>query len=274
MTSCDSLIERLFAARSAHCFPSQVLPLVQQFASQAMGLLFPHFSSHSTCSKAALEEELLSLTQLLGRLSRTVSPLDTPTRAADFPERFAQELWGLHQHMHADAEAIFEGDPAAQSLDEVILTYPGFYAISLYRLAHALYAHGMPLVPRMLTEFAKQKTGIDIHPGASIGNRFFIDHGTGIVIGGTAHIGDDVKLYQGVTLGALTVEKHMANQKRHPTLEEGVVVYANATILGGSTVIGKNSIVAGNAFVTHSTPPNSFVDRKSEIRPKSELPRP
>jgi len=273
MASFESLIERLFAARNAHCFPSQVQPLVQQFAATAMGLLFPHFSGHIVCSKATLEEELLSLMQLLGRLSRAVSPLEAPSRAADFPERFAQELEGLYQRMHMDAQAIFEGDPAAQSLDEVILTYPGFYAISLYRLAHALHVHGMPLVPRMLTEFAKQKTGIDIHPGATIGNRFFIDHGTGIVIGGTAHIGDGVKLYQGVTLGALTVEKHMANQKRHPTLEEGVVVYANATILGGATTIGKNTIIAGNAFVTYSTPPNSFVGRKSDIRSKNELPK-
>ena len=273
MTSRASLVELLFNARSTHCFPSQIQPLVQQFASLSLGLLFPHFAPNVSCSKAALEEELLSLLQLLGRLARAVSLPGTPTREADFPERFSEELWELRERMQADAEAIFEGDPAAQSLDEVILTYPGFYAISLYRLAHALHLHGMPLLPRMLTEFAKQKTGIDIHPGATIGNRFFIDHGTGIVIGGTAHIGDDVKLYQGVTLGALTVAKHMANQKRHPTLENGVVVYANATILGGSTTIGQNSIVAGNAFVTQSTPPNSFVDRKSEIRSKSELPK-
>ncbi|MCL2011624.1 MAG: serine O-acetyltransferase [Cystobacterineae bacterium] len=268
------LVERLFAARSAHCFPSQIQPLVQQLASRAMELLFPHFSPNLSCSKAALEEELLSLMQLLGRLARAVSPPGAPTREARFPERFFEELWGLRERMQADAEAIFEGDPAAQSLDEVILTYPGFYAISLYRLAHALHTHGMPLVPRMLTEYAHQKTGIDIHPGATIGGRFFIDHGTGIVIGGTTHIGEGVKLYQGVTLGALTVEKHMANQKRHPTLEDGVVVYANATILGGSTIIGKNSIVAGNAFITQSIPPNSFVARKNEIRPQSELPQP
>jgi serine O-acetyltransferase len=274
MTSSSSLVERLFAARSAHSFPSQIQPLVQQFASLSLGLLFPHFSGHVSCSKAALEEELLSLIHLLGKLARAVSPPHTSTRAADFPLRFSEELWSLHQRMQADAEAIFEGDPAAQSVDEVILTYPGFYAIALHRLAHALHLHGMPLVPRMLTDYAHQKTGIDIHPGATIGNRFFVDHGTGIVIGGTAQIGNGVKLYQGVTLGALTVEKHMANQKRHPTLEDGVVVYANATILGGSTVVGKNSIVAGNAFVTQSVPPNSFVDRKSEIRPKSELPRP
>ncbi|MCL2626001.1 MAG: serine O-acetyltransferase [Cystobacterineae bacterium] len=268
------LIERLFAAHRTHCFPSRIQPMVEQFASLAMGLLFPHFSPYASCSKAALEEELLSLIQLLGRLTRALSPLGTPTRAPEFPERFSEGLWQLHESMQADAQAIFEGDPAAQSLDEVILTYPGFYAIALYRLAHALHLHGMPLAPRMLTEFAHQKTGIDIHPAANIGKRFFVDHGTGIVIGGTTHIGDEVKLYQGVTLGALTVEKHMANQKRHPTLEDGVVVYANATILGGSTVIGKNSIIAGNAFITQSIPPNSFAARQSEIRPKSELPQP
>ncbi|MCL2178009.1 MAG: serine O-acetyltransferase [Proteobacteria bacterium] len=274
MTFHPPLVEQLFAAHSAHCFPSKIQPLVQQFASQTMGLLFPHFSTFTSCSKAALEEELLSLLQLLGKLTRAVCPPGAPTREPSFPERFSQELWLLHESMQADAQAIFEGDPAAQSLDEVILTYPGFYAIALYRLAHALHLHNMPLVPRMLTEFAHWKTGIDIHPAARIGNRFFIDHGTGIVIGGTTYIGNNVKLYQGVTLGALTVAKHMANQKRHPTLEDGVVVYANATILGGSTVIGENSIVAGNAFITRSIPPNSLAVRQSEIHPNSELPRP
>ena len=137
---------------------------------------------------------------------------------------------------------------------------------STFRVAHLLWELGLPLLPRLLTEFAHEKTGIDIHPGATIGRRFCIDHGTGIVIGETTRIGDGVKLYQGVTLGALTVEKSLADKKRHPSIEDGVVIYAGATILGGNTVVGRDSIVAGNAFLTQSVPPNSVVTRKSEVR--------
>jgi serine O-acetyltransferase len=151
-------------------------------------------------------------------------------------------------------------------VDEVILTYPGFYAIAIYRVAHALQRLGFPLLPRLLTELAHQRTGVDIHPGATIGRRFVIDHGTGVVIGETTVIGERVKIYQGVTLGALQVQKALADKKRHPTIEDDVVVYANATILGGGTVVGRNSIIAGNAFITQSIPPESVVSRRSEVR--------
>ncbi|MFY0529833.1 serine O-acetyltransferase [Archangium gephyra] len=151
-------------------------------------------------------------------------------------------------------------------MDEVILTYPGFYAIAIYRIAHALHRLGLPLLPRLLTELAHQRTGVDIHPGATIGRRFVIDHGTGVVIGETTLIGTGVKIYQGVTLGALQVQKDLADKKRHPTIEDEVVVYANATILGGNTVVGRGSIIAGNAFITHSIPPESMVTRRSEVR--------
>jgi serine O-acetyltransferase len=161
---------------------------------------------------------------------------------------------------------MLEGDPAAKSSEEVILAYPGVEAIVVHRLAHVLYKESVPLIPRMMSELIHRKTGIDIHPGATIGRRFYIDHGTGIVIGETTRIGDGVKLYQGVTLGALTVEKSLADKKRHPTIENGVVIYAGATILGGNTVVGHDSIVAGNAFLTQSVPPNSVVTRKSEVR--------
>ncbi len=150
-----------------------------------------------------------------------------------------------------------------------MLTYPGFYAIAIYRVAHALHLLGMPLLPRLLTEFAHQRTGVDIHPGATIGRRFVIDHGTGVVIGETTVIGDGVKLYQGVTLGALVVEKSLSDKKRHPTLEDDVVVYANATILGGDTVVGRGSVIAGNAWLTQSVPPQSVVTRRTEVRPAS-----
>ena len=154
-----------------------------------------------------------------------------------------------------DASAILNGDPAAENIDQVLRTYPGFFAICIYRMAHQLHLQKIPLLPRMLTEYAHSKTGIDIHPAAEIGKCFFIDHGTGIVIGETTRIGDHVKLYQGVTLGALSVKKEMADTKRHPTIKDHVVIYAGATILGGETIIGEHTTIGGNAWVTHSIEP-------------------
>ena len=168
-----------------------------------------------------------------------------------------------------DAEAIYQGDPAAESVDEVISAYPGFYAIAIFRIAHEFYKLNVPIFPRILTENAHQRTGIDIHPGATVGERFFIDHGSGIVIGETTVIGDDVKIYQGVTLGALSVDKTLASSKRHPTIEHNVVLYSNATILGGSTVIGHDSVIGGNVWLTESVPPYSVVYHKSEVRVRS-----
>jgi serine O-acetyltransferase len=165
-----------------------------------------------------------------------------------------------------DAEAIFKGDPAAESIDEVILAYPGFMAIFIYRLAHELYKLKVPIIPRILTEHAHEITGIDIHPGAEIDSPFFIDHGTGIVIGETTIIGKNVKIYQGVTLGALSVDKSLVHSKRHPTIQDDVIIYSQAVILGGETVVGSNSIIGGNAWVTQSVPPDSLVYSKSEVR--------
>ena len=162
-------------------------------------------------------------------------------------------------------EAILNGDPAAKSEFEVIRAYPGFYALSFYRIAHLLLQLEVPLLPRILTEHAHAKTGIDIHPGAIIGEHCYMDHGTGIVIGETAVIGNDVKIYQGVTLGALSVDKSMAATKRHPTIENNVILYSNATVLGGDTVIGHNSIIGGNVWLTGSVPPGSLVYHNSEI---------
>ena len=150
-------------------------------------------------------------------------------------------------------------------MEEIILCYPGFYCISVYRLAHILYELGVPVLPRVMTEYAHGKTGIDIHPGAEIGSPFFIDHGTGIVIGETAMIGEHVKIYQGVTLGALTVEKRLANTKRHPTIEDHVVIYAGSTILGGDTVIGHHTVVGGNTWITESVLPYSVVYRNHRV---------
>jgi len=174
-------------------------------------------------------------------------------------DTFFQALPAIREILLTDAAAMMSGDPAAISETEIIRTYPGFYAIAIYRLAHQLCQLGVPLVPRILTEHAHRLTGIDIHPSASIGKEFCIDHGTGVVIGGTAHIGNNVKIYQGVTLGALSVKKELAKTKRHPTIEDNVVIYAGATILGGNTVIGHDSIVGGNVWITKSILPHSRV---------------
>ena len=163
----------------------------------------------------------------------------------------------LRAMIQKDAAAITAGDPAARSLGEVILSYPGLEAIIVYRIAHFLYKNGVPTIPRIMTEHTHGKTGIDIHPGAEIGESFFIDHGTGIVIGETTVIGNNVKIYQGVTLGALSLQKELQNKKRHPTIEDDVIIYSNATILGGQTVIGKGSVIAGNSWIIESVPPGT-----------------
>jgi serine O-acetyltransferase len=172
----------------------------------------------------------------------------------------------IRQQLALDAEAILAGDPAAESLDEVISAYPGFLAMGTYRIAHNLHHQGLPVLPRLFSEVAHARTGIDIHPGASIGRALCIDHGTGIVVGETAVIGDDVKLYQGVTLGALSVAKDASGTKRHPTIEDRVVVYANATVLGGATVVGHDSVVGGNVWLTSSVAPFSLVYHSSQVR--------
>lgn len=184
-------------------------------------------------------------------------------------EKLAEEFLGILTPIKGtllkDAEFILESDPAAKSLEEVIAIYPGFFATYCYRIAHALDQLRIPLLPRMITEYAHKITGIDIHPGAEIGSPFSIDHGTGIVIGETAIIGNYVKLYQGVTLGALSVDKSHASSKRHPTIEDNVILYAGSTILGGETIIGRNSIIGGNVWLTESVAPFSVVYHKSEI---------
>ncbi len=178
--------------------------------------------------------------------------------------RFLQRLPDVRRLLATDVQAAFDGDPAASNLDEIIFCYPGLEAITVYRLAHELFKLDVPLIPRMLSEWAHGKTGIDIHPGAKIGPSFFIDHGTGVVIGATTEIATGVKLYQGVTLGALSFVKDsegnlVRNAKRHPTIEENVVIYANATILGGTTIIGRNSVIGASASVYESIPANTVV---------------
>ena len=183
--------------------------------------------------------------------------------------RYLAELPQILEKLNLDAEAIRDCDPASLSIEEVYMAYPGFYAIAIYRLAHVLYKEGFPLVPRLMTEYAHRQTGVDINPGAQIGDSFFIDHATGVVIGETAIIKDKVKVYQGVTLGALYVDKSLQQTKRHPTIESNVTIYANATILGGETTVGENSIIGGNAWLTSSVPPNSTVFHTPEIKIKT-----
>lgn len=168
--------------------------------------------------------------------------------------------------IQTDLQAAYDGDPAATSKDEVIFSYPGLFAITVYRLAHVLYTLGVPMLPRMMTEHAHSVTGIDIHPGATIGKYFFIDHGTGIVIGETTQIGDNVKIYQGVTLGSISTRggQSLRGRKRHPTIEDNVTIYAGASILGGDTVIGRDSVIGSNAFITHSIAPCTTVSIKNQ----------
>ena len=179
-------------------------------------------------------------------------------------EEFFKAVPQIRMALKEDLLAAFRGDPAAESLEEVAACYPGFYGVTVYRIAHRLYEMGVPILPRRLTEWAHRCTGIDIHPGAVIGPGFFIDHGTGVVIGQTAVLGRDVTLYHGVTLGALSTRggRALKGVKRHPTLEDGVTVYANATVLGGDTVIGRNCVIGANAFVTSSVPPETVVTAK------------
>ncbi|SMO47025.1 serine O-acetyltransferase [Chryseobacterium rhizoplanae] len=182
--------------------------------------------------------------------------------------QFFESLPNLYDQLVLDAKSIVEFDPAADSLEEVYLAYPGFFATYVYRISHQLWSQKVKIVPRVISEYAHSKTGIDIHPGATIGKSFFIDHGTGIVIGETTVIGNNVKIYQGVTLGALNVSKEKAHQKRHPNIEDDVIIYSGATILGGETTIGRESIIGGNVWITQDVPANSLVYHKSEIKIK------
>jgi serine O-acetyltransferase len=264
----DEIVEDLIKRRAAHCFPLRVQSSARKFAQSVMAVLFPHFSETLRCDESEVASEVAKIqAQLHGIMDGLSSHFQVPEKEAS--RKFLAALPGIYNGLILDARAIHAGDPAAVSEDEVIITYPGFYAIAIHRIAHQLIELEYPLLPRLLSEYAHERTGIDIHPRAQIGHSFFIDHGTGVVVGETAKIGNGVKLYQGVTLGALSVEKRMMSQSRHPTIEDNVVVYANATILGGATVIGHDTIVGGNAWITESVPPFSVVGRNTEVRLRS-----
>ncbi len=184
-------------------------------------------------------------------------------RSQEISLKFIEAIPDMQKALSKDVRAAYEGDPASRHFDEIIFCYPGLFAITVYRIAHFLYVHGVPLIPRIMTEYAHSRTGIDIHPGVEIGESFFIDHGTGVVIGETTTIGNRVRIYQGVTLGALSLGKEecdtLRKKKRHPAIEDDVIIYANATILGGHVVIGARSVIGGNVWLTESIPPDTEV---------------
>lgn len=237
---------------------------VRSAVDELVLLLFPQRGCQGIKSIKDLEDTVSRLKKQFTTYFESVSVLieDTEAKSSANAEVFFENLPKLAEILDLDAQAALLGDPAAYSREEVIVTYPGFYAVCIFRLAHSLYELGIPLLPRLMTEYAHEKTGIDINPGAKIGESFFLDHGTGVVIGETAVIGKNVKIYQGVTLGALSVKKKLQSIKRHPTIEDDVVIYANATILGGDTKIGKGSIIGGNTWIVESVPPGSVVTVK------------
>ncbi len=260
-------IGRVSAAREGYALPVQAGRLAEELTHAALALLFPHYAASQSTARAEIRGEL---ERLRGQLDAFLLAQGVgPDRAAAIGQRFLATLPALQESLTLDARATCDADPAARSVDEVLLAYPGFLALACYRIAHALCTEGVALLPRLIAEFAHRETGIDIHPGAHIGRSLAIDHGTGIVIGETTVIGDRVRLYQGVTLGALSVRKDLARQKRHPTIEDDVVIYANATILGGDTVIGAGSVIGGNVWLTHGVPPGSVVTHGATVeRPR------
>jgi serine O-acetyltransferase len=259
---------------------------VETIISDLESLIFPGFKAEEPLDSENLQYSIAEAVNRLGRnLSNEITRSlcfkrrvegdrncishgenEAVSRCRNDSEREAglilEQIPRIRAMVQKDVEAAFRGDPASRSHEEVILSYPGVEAIMIHRVAHELWLREIPLIPRMMSEVIHGKTGIDIHPGASIGEYFFIDHATGVVIGETTVIGDRVKIYQGVTLGALSVRKEEANQKRHPTIEDNVTIYSGATILGGKTVIGRGSVIGGNIWLTHSVPAGSKVYNK------------
>nr|WKN38850.1 serine acetyltransferase [Tunicatimonas sp. TK19036] len=236
---------------------------VATFFDTLLGALFSDFTQLAHLSEAEFLNLMEQLQKDLDRLLQQ-SPSQIG-RVSEVTQAFFDAIPGLYDTLQDDVTGIFEGDPAAKDRGQVIRTYPGFYAIAAYRFAHQLHRLGVQDLPRIITEYAHSKTGIDIHPSAQIGTHFCIDHGTGIVIGETAIIGNHVKIYQNVTLGALSVNKEDAAIKRHPTIEDHVIIYSGATILGGQTTIGHHSVIGGNVWLTRSVLPNSKIYYQSKM---------
>jgi serine O-acetyltransferase len=256
--------------RDAHNLPSK--RAIGQICEDLLQLLFPGFHDddavhHGSLADLTTERMARVVARLTDQVRKSVrigDPHKPTGRTPPIMEKFCRALPGVREMLRTDIEAAYEGDPAATRPDEIILSYPFIEAVAIQRVAHRLHHFGAPVIPRMMTEWAHSRTGIDIHPGASIGSHFFIDHGTGVVIGETCRIGHHVKLYHGVTLGARSFARDEAGQmvkggKRHPDVEDRVTIYPNSTILGGETVIGANSTIGANVFLMNSVPPNSLV---------------
>jgi serine O-acetyltransferase len=259
----DSFLELLSHERRHYALPPQLRELAGRFVQDVLELLFAHFTAEVRARHGEVAADHAALRALLTKTLDVPGPHTSACESV--VDHFFAELPAIREALMLDAQAIYDGDPAAESVDEVILAYPGFLATAVYRIAHELEGCGVPIVPRLLTEVAHRDTGIDIHPGARIGRSFAIDHGTGIVIGETAVLGERVKLYQGVTLGAMSVSKRKQGQKRHPTIGDDVVIYANATILGGDTLIGRGSRIGGNVWLTRSVPAHSIVTPTARV---------
>lgn len=254
----SAFLALLLEARAAYSLPPRLHESARDWMRSVLSLLFPHAAPPGASrDDLGLRREYESVASTLQTLLQDL--LHDTERASVITAELMAALPDIRIRLYADAAALYQMDPAAHSLDEVFLAYPGFLATICHRVAQPLWQRSVPIMPRLITEWAHERTGVDLHPGATIGDRFAIDHGTGIVVGETARIGNDVKLYQGVTLGALRVNKGLASVQRHPTIEDDVTIYANATILGGRTVIGRGSVIGGNVWLTRSVPPGSIV---------------
>ncbi len=264
-----NFLQLLQRYNQSNCSPVPSRKEARQFTEELIGLLFPVYAGQDF----SVERAELKLLQLRLQLQELIVPLskELSHTYSWYVESFFEKLPEVYNKLLKDADAILKFDPAAYSLEEIIVAYPGFYAIMVYRIAHELYLLQIPVLPRIISEFAHSCTGIDIHPGATIGESFFIDHGTGVVIGETCTIGNHVKIYQGVTLGALVVEKELARTKRHPTIEDHVIIYSGSTILGGDTTVGRHTVIGGNVWLTESVAPHSVVYHKSEIKVRNHV---
>lgn len=258
-----TFLKKLYASHQA-CQTCPAPADVARFFDDLLGILFAETTQLSHLSEKGFLEHVDQLKREFERLLEFVPKC--PDDRGALTASFYDALPAIRELLMQDVSAMYAGDPAAKSESEIIRSYPGFYAIAAYRIAHHLLSLGIDDIPRIITEHAHGKTGIDIHPGASIGDHFCIDHGTGVVIGETTVIGNHVKLYQGVTLGALSVNKNDAEKKRHPTIEDNVVIYAGATILGGETVIGRDSVIGGNVWLTQSVPAESKIYYQAKIQ--------
>ena len=269
------IISELFQKKYSGKCPHLCKTTILSFLTDSLHILFPQMGQKNFNSEQELELALKDLkNKLVFILNCLHKELDAPEeKHAKVVEEYFSELMSLEKMLTEDARFMGNEDPASKSIDEVIICYPGFFAIATYRVAHFFYQKEIPLFPRIMSEFAHEKTGIDIHPGAKIESPFFIDHGTGIVIGETTEIGKGCKLFQGVTLGALSVKRDMKDSKRHPTIKDNCLIYSNTTILGGETIIGENTTIGGNVWITESIPANSAVYRKHDFERESKKSR-